>query len=1030
MVTATFEVPPFDTADAERFLEHWGLTGTAVPLLGERDRNFRIHATDGRHFVLKVSNVHEERSILDLQNDALAHVAAHAPRIEVPRVVPTTVGTAIAVINDAHGGVEGREYFARLLTWIPGTPLALTKPHTDDLMFSLGEALGTLNTALASFDHLAARRIFKWDLVHSTWVIPFLDLVKDERRRTMAAEILDHFRRDVAPRLRATRLGVIYGDANDYNVLTRTTDSDPLRAHVVGFLDFGDLVESHVVCDLAVALAYAMLDKRDPLATAACVVRGYYPAHPLRDEEIALLLPLARTRLAVSVVNAALQLDAAPEHEYLQVSAAPAWRLLDQLHSVNDDFAECVLRGACGLEPCRKSGAVREWLTQHRDQLANVVSPSVALDGPGIDVFDLSVTSEELGPNDEWQDVDRFSSALFSRMRARGAPAAIGRYDEVRALYTSDVFRVEGNHGPEFRAVHVGLDVFMEPGSEVFAPLAGRVHSLHDNAGSLDYGPTIVLEHAVSGDLTFYTLYGHLTRESLGGLDVGTAVPAGGRVGTIGTITENGGWPPHLHFQIVCDLFGRRGDFPGVARARERDVWLSISPDPAFMVRLTASARAPRVVPVERLMERRRAHIGKSLSVSYRKPLHIVRGVGQYLIDADGRRYLDAVNNVAHVGHAHPRVVRAGQQQMQVLNTNTRYLHDDLVSYAEELTATFPDPLRVVYFVCSGSEANELAIRLAHAHSSDRDMIVVEAGYHGNTTTLVDVSSYKFDGPGGKGAPEWVHKVPMPDDYRGPFKRSDPRAGWKYGQSVREAVATIRRAGRRPAAFLCESILSCGGQIVLPPGYLAEAYRHVRDAGGLCIADEVQVGFGRVGSHFWAFETQDVIPDIVTMGKPIGNGHPLAAVVTTHEIATSFANGMEYFNTFGGNPVSCAIGRAVLNVVRDEQLQQNAAAVGAHLTGRLSGLMTQFPLIGDVRGLGLFIGVEFVEDRTSLAPAARQAAFIANRMKECGVLMSTDGPFNNVVKIKPPLCFTMRDADELTDTMALALADLATAVSA
>lgn len=303
-------------------------------------------------------------------------------------------------------------------------------------------------------------------------------------------------------------------------------------------------------------------------------------------------------------------------------------------------------------------------------------------------------------------------------------------------------------------------------------------------------------------------------------------------------------------------------------------------------------------------------------------------------------------------------------------------------------------------------------------------MVVIDAGYHGNTSTLIDVSSYKFDGPGGRGAPEWVRKVPMPDDYRGPFKRDDPEAGWKYAQAVREAVASIRREGRRPAAFLAESVLSCGGQIVLPPGYLAEAYRHVRDAGGVCIADEVQVGFGRVGSHFWAFETQGVVPDIVTMGKPIGNGHPLAAVVTTPEIANSFANGMEFFSTFGGNPVSCAIGRAVLAVIREEELQHNADAVGQHLTQRLLDVKSRHSLVGDVRGPGLFVGVEFVDDRTSLAPATRQASYVANRMKEMGILMSTDGPFNNVLKIKPPLCFTSDDADCLVDAMDRALLEL------
>ena len=405
-----------------------------------------------------------------------------------------------------------------------------------------------------------------------------------------------------------------------------------------------------------------------------------------------------------------------------------------------------------------------------------------------------------------------------------------------------------------------------------------------------------------------------------------------------------------------------------------------------------------------------RGLIGPSLSVSYRKPLHIVRGVMQYLIEADGRRYLDCVNNVAHVGHAHPDVVRAGQRQMAALNTNTRYLHEAMLEYAERLTATLPEPLKVCYFVNSGSEANELAIRMARAFSGERDMIVVDVGYHGNTTTLVDVSPYKFNGPGGTGAPDWVHVVPMPDTYRGAFRDDEPHAGMKYAQAVREAVGRIRKAGRRPAAFLAESILSCGGQVPLPAGYLAEAYRHVRAAGGVCIADEVQVGLGRVGSHWWGFEEHGVVPDIVTMGKPLGNGHPLGAVVTTRDVAARFTNGMEYFSTFGGNPVSCVIGLEVMAVIEREGLRENALRTGDYLMGRLRELGDRHALIGDVRGSGLFIGIELVSDREKRTPAGREAAHIANRMRELGVLVSTDGPDHNVLKIKPPLCFSVSDS--------------------
>ncbi|MEJ2746945.1 MAG: aminotransferase class III-fold pyridoxal phosphate-dependent enzyme, partial [Anaerolineae bacterium] len=350
------------------------------------------------------------------------------------------------------------------------------------------------------------------------------------------------------------------------------------------------------------------------------------------------------------------------------------------------------------------------------------------------------------------------------------------------------------------------------------------------------------------------------------------------------------------------------------------------------------------------ILQKRQRHLGPSLSVSYQDPLKIVRGAGQFLYDEAGRPYLDCVNNVCHVGHSHPRVVQAAANQMTLLNTNTRYLHDNIIRYAERLTATLPDPLNVCFFVNSGSEANDLALRLARTYTGQRDTIVLDGAYHGNLTSLIEISPYKFDGPGGSGAPAHVHNVIMPDGFRGPHKGSGRKVGRDYAAHVQTAIERIQAQGQNVAAFIAESLLSCGGQIVLPDGYLHTAYQMVHDAGGVCIADEVQVGFGRVGSHFWGFQTQGVVPDIVTMGKPIGNGHPLAAVVTTAEIAQAFHNGMEYFNTFGGNPVSCAVGLAVLDVIEAEQLQQNALRAGEHLKSGLAALMARHPLIGDVRG--------------------------------------------------------------------------------
>ncbi len=425
----------------------------------------------------------------------------------------------------------------------------------------------------------------------------------------------------------------------------------------------------------------------------------------------------------------------------------------------------------------------------------------------------------------------------------------------------------------------------------------------------------------------------------------------------------------------------------------------------------------------EEIMALRGRHIGPSLSVSYEKPLKIVRGSMQYLYDEEGCAYLDAVNNVPHVGHCHPRVVAAARKQNARLNTNTRYLHDRIVNYARRLTGTMPDPLRVCFFVNSGSEANDLALRLARTHTGRDGIAVVDGAYHGNLGSLIDISPYKFDGPGGAGSLSHVRTTPMPDIYRGLYRSTDGEAGKLYAARVEEAIDDANRGGRPVAAFICESLLGCGGQIVPPPGYLKESFDSVRAAGGVAIADEVQVGFGRVGTHFWAFETQGAMPDIVTLGKPIGSGHPMACVVTTPEIAASFDTGMEYFNTYGGNPVSCAVGLAVLDVIEEEDLQRNARDVGAHLIAGLEALEETHPLIGDVRGLGLFVGVELVRDRQSLEPADSEAAFVVERMKDEGILVSTDGPLHNVIKIKPPLVFTRPNADLLVQTLDRVLAE-------
>jgi 4-aminobutyrate aminotransferase-like enzyme len=433
-------------------------------------------------------------------------------------------------------------------------------------------------------------------------------------------------------------------------------------------------------------------------------------------------------------------------------------------------------------------------------------------------------------------------------------------------------------------------------------------------------------------------------------------------------------------------------------------------------------AVAAGLVPMGALAERRRKSLGPALRLSYDVPLHIVRGEGVWLYDAEGKAFLDAYNNVACVGHGHPAVVAALTRQARTLNTNTRYLHGHIVEYAERLTATLPDPLSVCLFVCTGTEANDLAWQIARACTGHDGAIVTEHAYHGNSVAVSQLSPEEL-APGLQ--EDWVATVPAPNVYSGPFRSADrvsAEMGERYAACLDEAIATLEGRGHRPAGFIVDTIYTSDGIMIAPDGYLAGAWRRVREAGGLCIADEVQAGFGRTGGYMWGFQQQGVVPDIVTLGKPIGNGHPLAAVITTPAIAERFAERRYYFNTFGGNPVSCAVGLAVLDVVQRERLVRNASEVGEYLRTAIRGMMSRHPVIGDVRGAGLMIGVELVGDRETRDPASEAALRVMNFMRERGVLIGRSGLHGQVLKIRPPLVFSRGDADRLIEGLDESLA--------
>ena len=704
-----------------------------------------------------------------------------------------------------------------------------------------------------------------------------------------------------------------------------------------------------------------------------------------------------------SASMASVQIRANPENRYLLVSQADVWRELSRLQDENPRLATLRLRDACGFAPVPGAAQVTRWLERNAHDFAFVLNRDPAR----VTRIDLSVASPDAAHLATLEDAgfDRWCEDVIARA---GVDFAMGPYGEERGIYKGEAFAMaEGR-----RSTHIGIDLFAPAGEQVRAPFAGKVAFLHDDAVPYGFGPTVLLEHDAGG-VTFWTLYGHLERSSWALLLPGQAIAKGQPFAAFGARHENGNWPPHLHFQIVTDHLGLEGRMHGVGLARDWQIWREIAPDPSVILGLPVPAAVPVPRAPDWLARQRQRRIGRSLSVAYApEALKIVGGEGCHLIDHHGQRWLDMVNNVAHVGHCHPRVVAAAQGQIARLNTNSRYLHDTLVEYADRLTALFPAPLTVAFFVNSGSEANDLAIRLARAATGNHDLITVDHAYHGHVTSLIDVSPYKFNGKGGQGRPPHVRVAEMPDPYRGRLRYGDPHAGAGYAESVAAEVADLARHGRRPALFFSEGVLGTGGQIVPPPGYLAAAYAHVRAAGGLCLADEVQVGFGRVGHHMWAFQAQGVVPDIVTLGKPIGNGHPMAAVITTPDIAAAFANGMEYFNTFGGNPVSAAVGLAVLDVIRDERLQHHCATLGARLMDGARALAKRHATIGDVRGLGLFNGIEFVHDRATQAPAADLVDHIILEMKRRHhILLSSEGPHHNVLKIKPPAAFSTADCD-------------------
>ena len=985
--------------------QKFGIDAKLKCLDGEFDLNFMVTETSGQKYILKVMRADCASDLVDMQCAAIRSLEKE--KLPTPKIISSLSGTDYVVFDDE----KGIPRLVWMITALDGICYANIKPQSLNFIYDLGIKSGVLSSALTDFNHPYLDRDFKWNLMQSNWIKDHLNLIKCKLRRGILFEIIEQYEITLEYAQNLPHVA-IHNDLNDYNVLATSSNLGGVK--VSGIIDFGDMVRNPRICELAIAGAYAVLDRDDPMDALAKLVEGYHLIYPLKINELEMIYTFLRMRLAVSVINSTLMALENPKDPYVTISQAPAWRFLEQ--QLSEGMVLAKLRIACGFSITSNATQILTYLNEARGSFAPIFKCDLN-DAP---MGDLSVAGSAI-PQNPFELILDEASTIGDEI---DADYWLGYWGEPRLIYTSDAFQGGVYKTANRRTVHIGIDIFASSGHKVYAPLIGVVEALENRDNYLDYGGVVILRHETPDEDTFYTLYGHLDPEILHTLSIGQTINKGEVFCHLGAQNQNGGWAPHLHFQLALSIDEMGDNWPGVADPDQMDLWGALCPNPAALLNLLDTKTAYHPLNQTDILRGRQNHFGKNLKLSYDEPVMFLRGWGNYLFDQMGRTYLDAYNNVPHVGHSHPRIQAVVSKQLQLLNSNTRYLHPAQNKFVNLILAKMPADLNVCYFVNSGSEANELALRLARTATGGEDIITPDHGYHGNTNAALEVSAYKFNKPNGIGCKPWVHLVDVADDYRGKYRRDDPDRAIKYANLVDDAIAQIDMRGGKLAGFIAETFPSVGGQIIPPIGYLSAVYEKIRSSGGVCIADEVQTGLGRLGDYFYGFEQQGASPDIVVLGKPIGNGHPIGVVVTTNEIAAKFANGIEYFSTFGGSTLSCCIGAEVLKIVEDENLQKNALLKGKRLFEGLRKLQNHHSLIGDVRGFGLFVGVELITDEF-LTPATEIASFIVNRMKQERILIGVEGPFDNILKIRPPLTISNNDIDCILQNLNNSLSEAA-----
>ncbi|MEV7155404.1 aminotransferase [Streptomyces misionensis] len=967
-------VPRVTPAAAERIAaEHLGITARAQTLGSQQDANFLLHDEDGTpEAVLKIANPAFGATEIDAQDAAADLVASACPALRIATVLRRPDGSPRRTTVDTENGPA----VARLLRHLPGGTLSGPRHLPPSTVAAMGTIAAEVSTALRGFRHPGLDRVLQWDPQHVDRVVAKLAGHIDEPdRRTAIQEATAEAWARVQEVAAALPSQAVHLDLTDDNLIRRPGSRPPMPD---GVIDFGDVTESWAVGELAVTLSSLLHHDGTEPHHLLPAVRAFHTVRPLSPEEAEALWPLVVLRAAVLVVSGRQQAAVDEDNTYAEAALDREWRIFEQATRLPLPVMTGLVRDATGTADAPAATARAD--TPVRPLLRGIA-------GDGIRLLDLSTDADRMD-HGSWMDAgteDRLAASALTD----GAAAVATRYARARLTRTR-VLSVAST-----ATVPTGIDLWLGRDTVVQAPATGRVLAAAPDRMELTYGARVL-------SLSF-------AREGRPVVGAGSTVQPGEDIA-------------HLGSGAVVHVALREADGPAVpclVRPEYAPGWLALTADPAPLLGLPAGSDRTRDGD---LLARRAAAFATVQGHYYADPPRIERGWRHHLLSTEGRAYLDIVNNVTPLGHAHPRVEQAVSRQLRRLNTNSRFHYASVVEFTERLTDLLPEPLDTVFLVNSGSEAVDLGLRLAIGASGRHDVVALREAYHGWTYASDAVSTSLQDNPNALATrPSWVHTVDSPNSYRGRHRGTD---AVRYGPEAAAVIDELAASGRPAGAFIGETFYGNAGGVALPDGYLAEVYAAVRRHGGLAIADEVQVGYGRLGHWFWGFEQQGVLPDIVCVAKAMGNGHPLGAVITSKDVADRYREQGYFFSSTGGSPVSSIVGLTVLDTLRDEDLQGNAARVGGQLKRRLEALADRYGIVGAVHGSGLYLGLELVRDRTTLEPATEETAELCDRMLNLGVVVQPTGDHLNILKIKPPLCIDSTAADFFADTLDLALTQL------